>query len=135
MSETEKRLKSLRRIAAAKDQQRRATEWRIARLAGEERAALAEQAAIVAALNGEQPLHGLFVETMARHLRVLAGRIETIRDAIATETAALRLQTGQMKQAERMLAETARSHARALEAKALAEIVEAAAARRAASLP
>lgn len=130
-----KRLNTLQRIVEVKEHQRRAAEWRLARLVREEQRVLEDQRSVIAALNADQPLHGLFVETMARHLRVASEKLEALRRSIAMRTAELQTQTGQLKQAERMLRDAVREHDRTAEWKELSEIIEAKLARDAASLP
>jgi hypothetical protein len=130
-----KRLENLRRLVALKERQRQATEGKLARLDAEERAAAAEEAEIIAALNDTQPLHGLFVDVMARHLRVVAERRIAIRQAKAEETARLQNETRQLRHSEKVHDELARRHDRMMEEKALAELIDAAASRDAASLP
>ncbi len=89
----------------------------------------------MAALNADQPLHGLFMETFARHLRRLSKRIAELHREMAAELSRLKAESGQLKRAERMLADVRQTQARAAEARELMEIVEAASARDAASLP
>ncbi len=130
-----RRLDTIRRIVEVKRQQCRATDWALARLKRDEQALLDEERAIVEALNADQPLHGLFMETMARHLRAVAGKREAVRQEEAAEQLRQRTQKGQLRQAERMLAEAERQERRAAESKELIEIVETNAARGGASLP
>jgi len=130
-----RRLQSLQRIVAVKEQQCRLAESKLASLIAEENATMADQAAIVAALNADQPLHGLFVEGMSRYLRRTAEKLSGLRRAKAEEVARLQALTGERKHAERMREEAARQDDRFAEEKALTEVVEAALARDAASLP
>ena len=129
------RLAKLARIVEVKEHQRRSAEWRLGRLKREEAGVLQDQRTLIAALNEEQPLHGLFVETMARHLGVLSQKLDGLRQAQARQTAELQTQTGQLRQAERILDDTSRKQARADEWKELSEVIDAALARRDASLP
>jgi hypothetical protein len=114
--------------------QKRAAEWRLARLRREEHALVEEQSSVIAALNADQPLHGLFVDTMARHLRVISEKLETVRKSLAVRSAELEKETIQLKQAERLLEDADRVHSRATEQKELSEIIESAL-NRGASLP
>jgi hypothetical protein len=131
----QKRLQTLTRIVEVKEHQRRSAEWRLARLRRQKQTVLEDQESVIAALNADQPLHGLFVENMARHLRVLDERLEALRRAEERLVAELERQTIQLKQAERMQTEAARQESRAREWKELSEVIEAALARDAASLP
>ena len=90
---------------------------------------------MIAALNAEQPLHGLFVANMARHLRALDERLDALRRAEERQAAELGRQTMQLKQAERMQRDAARQESRAREWKDLSEVIEATLARDDASLP
>lgn len=124
-----RRLENLRRLVAIKEQQQQSTKWKLARLETEERAALDDEAAIIAALNAEQLLHGLFVGIMAKHLRAVSERIGAIRTAQAKESARLRKETGEMRHSERTLVDAERRYARLMEEKRLAELIEATTAR------
>ena len=129
------RLVKLARIVEVKDHQRRSAEWRLGRLRQEEAAVLDDQRAIIAALNEDQPLHGLFVEAMARHLGALSQKLDQLHEAQARQTAELRTHTGQLRQADRMLTDATRKQVRADEWKELSEVIDAALARHDASLP
>jgi hypothetical protein len=129
------RLAKLARIVEVKEHQRRSAEWRLGRLRQEETAVIGDQRDIIAALNQDQPLHGLFVETMAKHLGVLSHKLEQLREAQARQTVELKTHTGQLRQADRMLTDASRKKARADEWKELSEIIDAALARDDASLP
>jgi hypothetical protein len=129
------RLAKLIRIVEVKEHQRRSAEWRLGRLRQQEAVVLEDQRTLVAALNEDQPLHGLFVETMARRLGALSQRLDTLRQAQARQAAELETQTGQLRHAERMLGDVSRRQARADEWKELSEVIDAALARDDASLP
>lgn len=128
-------MQTLARIVEVKEHQRRAAEWRLARLRQEELAVQEDQRSVIAALNADQPLHGLFVETMARHLRAASEKLDALRRAIDLQAAELEDQTSQLKQAERLSRDSTRQHDRAVERKELSEMIDAALARGDASLP
>lgn len=130
-----KRVQNLTRIVEVKGHQRRAAEWRLARLRQQELALLEDQASVISALNAEQPLHGLFVATMARHLRISSEKLEAVRRSIALRAAEVEAQTIQLKQAERLLRDAVRQHGRAVEWKELEHVIDATIARGDASLP
>lgn len=130
-----KRLETLARIVEVKEHQCRSAEWRLARLRQQEQLVMEDQRSVIAALNGEQPLHGLFVETMARHLRVTSERLDALRRAQDLQVAELERQTGQLKHAERMLRDVTRQDNRSAEWKTLSDVIDAALARHDASLP
>lgn len=129
------RLAKLARIVEVKEHQRRSAEWRLGRLRREEAAMLEDQRSLIAALNEDQPLHGLFVETMAKHLGVLSQKLDALRQAQVRQTAELQTHTGQLRQADRMLVDVSRRQARADEWKELSEVIDAVLARDDASLP
>ena len=128
-------MQTLARIVEVKEHQRRAAEWRLARLRQEELAVQEDQRSVIAALNADQPLHGLFVETMARYLRAASEKLDALRRAIDLQAAELEDQTSQLKQAERLSRDSTRQHDRAVERKELSEMIDAALARGDASLP
>ena len=130
-----KRLQNLTRIVEVKEHQRRAAEWRLARLRQQELALLEDQRSVIAALNAEQPLHGLFVEAMARHLRAASEKLEVLRRSMEIRAAEVAAQTSQLRQAERLLRDAARQHDRAAEWKELEHVIDATMARGDASLP
>jgi len=130
-----KRLETLARIVEVKEHQRRSAEWRLARLRQQEQLVVEDQRSVIAALNAEQPLHGLFVETMARHLRVASEKLDALRKAQDLQVAELERQTGQLKQAERMLRDVTRQDNRSAERRTLSDVIDAALARDDASLP
>ena len=129
------RLAKLARIVEVKEHQRRSAEWRLGRLRREEAAMLEDQRSLIAALNEDQPLHGLFVETMAKHLGVLSQKLDALHQAQVRKTAELQAHTGQLRQADRMLVDVSRRQARADEWKELSEVIDAVLARDDASLP
>lgn len=131
----EARLVKLMRIVRVKEHLRRAAEWRLAELSRLEQEAASEEESLLAALNAGHPLHGHLVDAMAAHLRHVATRLEKLRAAKATETDRLRLETGQLRHAERMLADVDKEHRRAVERKELADLIDAALRRSSASLP
>jgi hypothetical protein len=129
------RLAKLARIVEVKEHQRRSAEWRVGRLRQQESVVLEDQRTLIAALNEDQPLHGLFVETMARHLGALSQRLDALRQAQALQVAELEGQTSQLRQAERMMLDVTRRQSRADEWKELSDVIDAALARDDASLP
>jgi hypothetical protein len=130
-----KRLATLMRIVEVKEHQKHSAEWRLGRVRRQQAAVLEDQRTTISALNAEQPLHGLFVETMARHLGVLAQRLDALRQSEMLLMRELEGETGKLRQAERMLDDVTRKQNRADEWKELEEVVQAALARGDASLP
>jgi hypothetical protein len=125
-----KRLQNLRRIVAVKERQKEAAGHRLVRLEAEQERTRADQEAVVGALNAEAPLHGLFVEVMARHLRRLAETLDGLERQVAAQEAALRRTTGELRQTEKLLGTVDRRYVRHLEEQRLADLIESTAARR-----
>lgn len=131
----DKRRKSLERITEVKQLQRRAAEWRLADVRRRMALISEDQRGVITALNADEPLHGLFVDTMAKHLSVLSERLDALGRAEERQRANVERETIQAKQAERLLEGARRADERAEEWKELSEAIEAAVARRDASLP
>jgi hypothetical protein len=68
----ERRLKKIERILAIQQKMHRLAEWQLAALDRERQAVAENQERLVGALNADGPLHGVFVEAMARRLAALA---------------------------------------------------------------
>lgn len=93
-----------RRLATIQRQVKLAEEWKmrdLERRLGE--AAMAQQE-LIAALNDEHALHGLFLDTMARRLRALARDAERIGAAKDAQARRLLASAGRLKCAERFAA-------------------------------
>jgi hypothetical protein len=128
------RLESLGRILQVQRQLHRSAEWQLARLQQQENAVHEDQRQLLGALNEDQALHGLLVQSMARHLRRTSEELETLAKAKAVQAETLRDQAGKLKRTERLRERAAGAHLRATEARDLAELIEAAVGRDA-SLP
>ena len=96
-----KRLESLRRILAVQSQLKRRAEWKLADLESKGQEIDKSQQEVIAALNADHNLHGLFVETMSRNLAALAKRSDAVRAAAEVERQELRERSGMVRQAER----------------------------------
>jgi hypothetical protein len=129
-----KRLQSVGRILEAQRQLYRAAEWQLARLKRQEADLEAEQLSLIAALNDDQALQGLFIEATANRLRAVAKRIEAARQARERQEAELAEQAVRVKRAERLADSVELEHRRAEERRELAQIVEQAVGRSRASL-
>lgn len=129
------RVEKARRVAGLQAQIKRLEEWRLGDLERRLAAGEAAQRELIAALNADHPLYGLFIDAMARCLRALAeeaGRTRDVRDVQARRLLAC---AGRLKTAERLAAAADRAALREIGKKELLDLVEALAACRDASLP
>ena len=118
------RVRKAERIVAVQRQLQRIEDWKMAELDRRLAELDAGQRELILALNGDEALHGLFIDSMARRLRSLAEEADrTAREKDAQ--AAKRLeQAGRVKVAER-ISETIDREAQAAEArKELLDIAE-----------
>jgi len=123
------RLRKIRRIQRVQEDLHRLAEWRLSVLAREERVLAERQEALIASLNEDDVLHGLFVEAMARRLKTLAGEAERLRAAQEVQTERVLDEARRLKRAERMGDRAAADHRRGSEKRDLAALIEALAAR------
>lgn len=123
------RLRKIRRIQRVQEDLHRLAEWRLAVLAREERALAERQEALIASLNEDDVLHGLFVEAMARRLKSLAGEAERLRAAQEAQTERVLDEARRLKRAERMGDRAAADHRRGAEKRDLQALIEAMASR------
>jgi hypothetical protein len=104
MSDASRRLDAVRRIQAVQAQKHRLEEWRLAdlrRLEGEARAA---SEALIRAMDGEHPLHGLFVAAGARRLEALSAQEQRLAAERVAQAAAALEQARRLKASEKILA-------------------------------
>lgn len=130
-----KRLDATKRILAIQAQVKRLAQWQMEDLNRQSRAAAAESDALIGAMNSDSIVQGLFVDVMAKRLRRVAEQMRALDDASEVQAARLRAETGREKHAAKIVASARQDHARDAENKSLADITDAAEARRAASLP
>jgi hypothetical protein len=129
------RAEKTRRVASVQAQIKRLEEWKLAEL--ERRLAKSEEAQreTIAALNQDHPLHGLFIDVIARRLRTLTEEASRTRDIRDVQGRRLLACAGRSKSADRLAAAADRAEQRDIAKKELLELVETLAARRDASLP
>jgi hypothetical protein len=92
------------RILSVQRQLQRIETWKLAELQNRLAELEATQAELIRALNDDEALHGLFIDTMATRLRLLSeesARVAVERDVQSRRTAE---QSGQAKLAERLSA-------------------------------
>jgi hypothetical protein len=109
----------LQKLLAVQTKLREIAELRLKRLRDEEARLKQEQTETITALNDGGPLHGLFVEPMARRLQDLSGQLTSATGAIARELAATITETAKAKHLERLTADAELAHSRRQERKEL----------------
>jgi hypothetical protein len=125
----------LRKLLAVQTKLREIAELRLKRLRDEEARLKQEQSETIQALNGGGPLHGLFVEPMARRLQDLSGRLSSATGAIARELTVTITETAKARHLERLNADAEMAHNRHLERKELLDVAETSLRKNSASLP
>jgi len=125
----------LRKLVKVQKKLREIAELRLKRLRDEERRLKLEQTETIAALNGAGPLHGLFVEPMARRLQDLSSRLTVTANAVARELKATIAETARVKYLERLTAETELAYDRQRARQEIVEIAETNSRKPGASLP
>ena len=118
------RAEKANRILGVQRQLQRIETWKLAELQNRLAELEASQAELIRALNDDEALHGLFIDTMADRLRLLAeesARVTVERDAQSRRTAE---QSGQMKLAERRSAGIELQEARVNAQQELMETIE-----------
>jgi len=130
------RLDKVLRIKRLQGELHKLAEWRLAQLARRERGLAEQQEALVASLNGEDQLHGLFVASMARRLKSLAGETERVRAMIETQSGRVLDEAKRLKRADLMADRVETDERREAEKRDLLHLIDALAGRRRdASLP
>lgn len=129
------RVAKAERIVEMLRQIKRAETWRLESLKNSIADIEAAQMEIIAALNSDDALHGLFIDARARRLRALnEDRSRALAD-LERQTALLLEQSSKLKGAERLLEDIADEADRAAEQAELQEVIERAVAAADASLP
>jgi hypothetical protein len=104
MSDASRRLDAVRRIQAVQAQKHRLEEWRLADLRRREGEARAASEALIRAMDGEHPLHGLFVAAGARRLEALSAQEQRLAAERVAQAAAALEQARRLKASEKILA-------------------------------
>lgn len=131
-----RRLEAVERIAALRQQMKRIEEIKLARLTAEEAALEETRAVVIATLNDDTRLHGLFVDAMAARLRRVDERQSALQPLKAAQRSQVLTQARLAKYAETMITRLARQVAATAEKRALEGLTEQFLARAAhASLP
>lgn len=116
--------KSAERLLSVQRQMRRIEEAKLAELQSRLADIRGEQVSLVAAMNDDGALQGLFLDTMARRLKALAEQEDKVEVLVNRQALAVRAEATKEKAAEK-LAERRGAEARTLEAqKELDDILE-----------
>jgi len=106
----DRRLKKIERILAVQKRLHQLAEWRLAELDREKAELIDGQKALVAALNHDAQLQGLFVEAMARRLSALARETDRVNQARNAQFRRLVEEGLRLKRTERMTAGVRRDY-------------------------
>ncbi len=130
-----RRLKKIERVLAVQAQLHRLAEWKLAALDHKKAELASDEASLVGALNRDDPLHGLFVEAMARRLNALARETDRVNLARAAASRRLAEEGMALKRVERMTARVRRQYEQILGKRGFAELLDRLASSDNASLP
>lgn len=131
----QKRVKKAERIVDVQRQIQRAETWRLENLKHTIADIEAAEVEVIAALNSDDALHGLFIEARARRLRALNEDRSRALVELEHQTAVVLEQSSKLKGAERLLKDVTEEADRAAEQAELQEVIERAVAAGDASLP
>lgn len=123
------------RILALQRQLHRIEEWRLADVQRRIAALEVAQQELINALNEDDALHGLFIDTLARHLRALSEEAGQLMVEKELQSHRLIEHTSRLKAVERLFAQVDEALARATDRKALDQLIDSLVSRRAASFP
>lgn len=130
----DKRLTSLQRMLAIQSRMRSLAEWRQQEIQRQLTGARDESRALVAALNGEGLVNGLFTDVTAKRLHRVSIEVAELNGRAATQAREVARETGREKRVAKLADQVRRSQHRAEQDKALLDILEADEGKRAASL-
>src|SRR5262245_9356879 len=129
------RTRKSRRILAAQQQLHRIEQWKLADLQRRLSELEGSQLDLISALNDTNALHGLFIDTMARRLSLLAEEAERVAREKNTQSLRLIDHATRVRMAERLAEAIALEVEREEERKELLDIVEQVLNREGTSLP
>lgn len=129
-----RRMKSIERMLAIQSRIRGLAEWRQKAIEQKATAARDESRALVAAMNGGGLVDALFADMTAKRLHRVTVSIGELDAAAAEQAKRVMAETGREKRTERLVDRLRKVKLRSDQDKALAEIMDGAEARRAASL-
>lgn len=130
----DKRLKSLERMLAIQSRMRSLAEWRQQAIQRQAAEARGESRALVAALNSEGLINGLFTDVTAKRLHRVSVEIWELDEKAALQAREVARETGREKRAAKLADQVRRIQHRAEQDRALLDIMESDEGKRAASL-
>jgi hypothetical protein len=130
-----RRLRKIERLLALQEQLHRLAEWKLAALDRKKAELASDQASLVGALNRDDPLHGVFIEAMARRLNALAREADRVNRARAAASRRLTEEGLTLKRAERMTVRVRRQYEEILGKRGFADLIDRLAKPDDASLP
>lgn len=124
-----RRLEKMRRLIDVQERLCRMAEAKLADIERRQAELSRAQTDILASLNADEPLHGMFVETMARHLHRLACHAAELEEARRSQAQLVLNEAMKLKRVERYTARVARVSREQEDKRSLAEILDAPQAR------
>jgi hypothetical protein len=120
----DRRLRKIERVLAVQQQLHRLAEWRMAGLDRERRELAESEAQLVAALNHDEQLQGVFVDAMARRLAAIARDAERVNRAREVQGRRLREEGMKLKMVERMNDRVRRQYREAFARRGFSDLLE-----------
>jgi hypothetical protein len=120
----DRRLRKIERVLAVQQQLHRLAEWRMAGLDRERRELAESEARLVAALNHDDQLQGVFVDAMARRLAAIARDAERVNRAREVQGRRLREEGMKLKMVERMNDRVRRQYREAFARRGFSDLLE-----------
>jgi hypothetical protein len=117
------RLAKITRMVAVQRQVHRLAEWQLIELQRQEEDLNAQAHQLILTLNADVPLHGLFVESMAKRLSSIGSESAAVAKAKEAQSGRVLVESRKLRHAERLQDSTAIDVARHLEKLRLDEIV------------
>ena len=118
------RLKKIERVLAVQAQLHRLAQWRMAALDREKAENADGQVDLLAALNTDNELHGLFVDAMTRRLKALARDAERLERARRVMEQQLSEEGLKLKRTEKMTDRVRREHQRGRDKRLFQDLLE-----------
>jgi hypothetical protein len=131
----DKRLRKTRRLLKVQEQLHQIAEWKLATLQRQGAELQSTQETLIATLNDDEALHGLFVEARSRRLQALAVEEGRVNAAQEEQKKAALDRAMQVKRTERMVDSLAVEHRRMTEKKDYLLLLDSLATKSGASLP
>jgi hypothetical protein len=120
----ENRTKKLARIVAVQQRLSQIAEIKVAAIGREKSALEKSQTELIAALNDDDALQGVFIEAMARRLASLGRESDKVRDALEAATGQMLTQAMRLQRMERMSEAARREYLQEFWKKGFADILD-----------